>query len=149
MRRGKCTKVHLRRQVSCVDEKDEVVRITYNAVLVPHLLIGIRGEDTACDYLRRLGYEIRGRNVCIVRDEIDIIARDPTDDVLVFAEVKSRVEFQHDYPPELRADWKKLRKLRRSARRWVANNDYDGGYRLDLICIADGKVTAHFKELMW
>lgn len=115
----------------------------------PHLLIGIRGEDIACDFLRSIGYQVRERNVVLDRDEIDILAVDPADGTLVFAEVKSRSEFQKDFPPEMAADWRKCRKLRRSARKWVALHDFDGPYRLDLLCVAEGKVTAHYKELDW
>jgi putative endonuclease len=114
-----------------------------------HLLVGSEGEATATSFLQHLGYEIRGRNIRIGRDEVDILAFDPEDQVLVFAEVKTRSRLHEDYRPELNADWKKCAKLRRSARRWVAEHNYDGGYRLDLICVADGNITNHVKELSW
>jgi len=115
----------------------------------PHLEVGKKGELLAEAFLRSHGYDIRGRNIRIGRDEIDILAFDPVDQVLVFAEVKTRSTFHEDYRPELNADWKKCIKLRRSARRWVAQHDYDGGYRMDLICIAGGKIVNHVKELSW
>lgn len=83
------------------------------------------------------------------RDEIDIIAFDPHDRVLVFAEVKMRTQKSADFPARMSAGWRKCEKLRRSARRWVCENSYEGGYRIDLICIEGGKVTQHLRELDW
>lgn len=114
-----------------------------------HLVLGQRGEKIASEYLRALGYGIRGTNIRLGRDEIDLIAHDPADDVLVFAEVKTRTEIREGFHPELTASWRKRTKLQRSARRWVAEHNYDGGYRIDLICVVAGKVAENFKELSW
>lgn len=115
-----------------------------------HLLVGKVGEETAVRYLKGIGYEIRATNVRIERDEIDIVAFDPVDQVIAFVEVKTRTKFeQDDFRPEMTAGWAKRRKLKRSARRWVANHHYDGGYRIDLVCVFEGRVQHHFKELSW
>lgn len=50
--------------------------------------IGDIGEEAACQFLQRHGYEIVCRNFTIRGGEIDIIAL--KDDVLAFVEVKSR-----------------------------------------------------------
>jgi len=50
--------------------------------------LGARGEDTACRFLRNLGYKIICRNFHCGVGEIDIIARDGK--TLVFVEVKTR-----------------------------------------------------------
>lgn len=51
--------------------------------------IGSKGEDLACEYLIKNGYEIIDRNVHFSRFcEIDIIAKQK--DTLVFVEVKTR-----------------------------------------------------------
>ncbi len=112
-------------------------------------LIGTEGEHIAAEYLRTIGYDIRGCNIKIGRDEIDILALDPVDQVLVFAEVKSRAKKSDDYRPDISMDRRKMRALRRAARLWVAKQDYEGGYRLDLICVVDGKITDHWKQLSW
>jgi putative endonuclease len=117
--------------------------------LPPHLVLGEKGEVIAVRFLKDLGYDIRGTNVRIGRDEIDILAHDPFDDVIVFVEVKTRSHLRSGFLPEKTASWKKRAKLKRAARRWVANNHYDGGYRMDLICVRDGKVKEHFLELSW
>lgn len=49
---------------------------------------GTRGENFACEYLRKLGYEITDRNWHSRYGEIDIIAR--KDEYIVFVEVKTR-----------------------------------------------------------
>jgi len=112
--------------------------------------VGRRGEEIAAKYLESLGYEIRERNVRVgPKDEVDIIAFDVGDHVLVFAEVKTRSKADRDFRPELNAGNVKKEKLRRSARTWVAEHEYDGGYRIDLICVANGKVSEHVRELPW
>ena len=49
--------------------------------------VGDLGEDTACEYLRSLGFEIVARNVQISHKEIDIVAEN--DEFTVIAEVKT------------------------------------------------------------
>jgi putative endonuclease len=114
-----------------------------------NLILGRAGEEVACKYLASLGYEIRARNERVGRDEIDVLAFDRWEGVLVFAEVKSRGKFDEDFRPELSAGWRKKEKLKRSARVWVSEHGYEGRYRLDLVCVAKGKVTRHIRELSW
>ncbi|OIO54398.1 hypothetical protein AUJ46_03640 [Candidatus Peregrinibacteria bacterium CG1_02_54_53] len=111
--------------------------------------IGLKGEEIATQYLVSIGYNILGRNVRIGRDEIDIVARDPVDDVVVFAEVKTRSRDSKDFPPGLNIHWYKKQRLIRSARMWVNAHHYDRGYRMDLVSVAEGKVIEHLKELDW
>ncbi|MDR1123249.1 MAG: YraN family protein [Elusimicrobiota bacterium] len=51
---------------------------------------GDEGEDKACEYLKKQGYEILARNYAAKTGEIDIIARHKN--TLVFAEVKTRAD---------------------------------------------------------
>ncbi len=119
-------------------------------VSVPaHLMLGKAGEHVAAAYLLAPGYEVPATGVRLGPDEIDIIAFDPADNVLVFAEVKTRTGIREGFHPELTASWRKRVKLRRSARRWVAQHEYDGAYRIDLLCVVHGKVAEHYKELSW
>lgn len=116
----------------------------------PHLALGALGEDIAAGHLRSVGYTLWERNTRQGRGEIDLIAWDPEDQVLVFVEVKTRSEKTREgYHPEMTAAADKRRNLRRAVRRWVANHNFDGGYRIDLVCVQEGKVTNHFKELAW
>ena len=50
-------------------------------------ILGNAGEDEACAFYAKRGYEIVGRNYRIRSGEIDIIAK--KDETLVFAEVKA------------------------------------------------------------
>lgn len=114
-----------------------------------HLETGRRGEMVAADYLKSIGYRVEDRNVTLGHDEIDVVALDPEDDVLVFAEVKTRTHAHPDYRPELAAGRHKRQRLQRSARRWVAEHGFDGGYRIDLVCVDGGRVVSHLRELEW
>jgi putative endonuclease len=115
----------------------------------PHLAVGKDGETVACKFLQDLGYVIMGRNVRVgSHDEIDIIAYDQTDEVIVFVEVKSRSKFS-DYQPVMNATRTKRLSMMRAALLWIANCQWDGGYRMDLVSVANGKVTEHIIELPW
>ncbi len=115
-----------------------------------HVLVGRRGERTALLFLLRLGYHVLGQNVRVgMRDEIDIIAYDPVDEVIVFAEVKSRKKFHADYRPELNLTLRKRRALARAARAWIADCGWEDGYRIDVVCVAEENVIAHYPEVAW
>ncbi len=109
---------------------------------------GIQGEDLASKFLKRLGYEVRDRNIRLGKDEIDILAFDPEDKVLVFVEVKTRKKSDVDYGPELDFHHRKKKRLKRAMDKWIADNNFDESYRLDLLCVVAGKVTQHFKEVL-
>ena len=112
-----------------------------------HILTGKRGEATAVRFLRRTGYKILQCNIRVgKKDEIDILAFDPEDKVLVFAEVKTRTR-ENDYEPDLNVTAEKRFAMDRAARRWMALHCIEIGYRFDVICVVDGKVTAHHKEV--
>jgi len=115
--------------------------------MADHIITGQKGEGIACSYLQDINYEIIERNVQLGHDEIDIIALDPTDKVIVFCEVKTRKSFNRNYMPSLNLTRDKKECMRRAARRWVANKNYLGGYRLDLICVAAGKVVDHLFQI--
>ena len=123
--------------------------ISINYPSKKHLQIGKKGEEIAQKYLKSIGYELRDTNVRIMRDEIDIIALDPFDNVLVFAEVKTRSSAVSDIDPAVNMTMSKKRKVCRSARHWICNHQYDGGYRIDIIYIVAGKVLRHVKEMEW
>jgi len=109
--------------------------------------IGAAGEAVATRYLQSIGYKLYQKNVRLNRDEIDIIAYDPIDKVIVFAEIKTRSKAHPDYQPELGLTFAKKKNLFRSARKWVAKYTYERGYRVDLICVVGSQVTQHTKEI--
>lgn len=62
--------------------------------------LGKLGEDIATRYLSKQGYKVVERNFRIRNGEIDIIALDPTNQTLVFIEVKTRDSTQFGSPFE-------------------------------------------------
>ena len=110
---------------------------------------GRAGEKTAERYLLENGYRIYGRNVRFCHDEIDIIAWDPVDNVVVFAEVKTRTIHSDDFCPSLNLTHRKRYAMCRAARKWVVEHRWYGGYRLDLLSVAKNIVVQHNKELAW
>lgn len=101
------------------------------------VLHGAWGENVAAEYLRLRGYEIVERNSrpCRwdARLEIDIVAYDKTEDVMVFVEVKqhrTHVEGER----RLRSITKKKKALLRTASRaWLRVNRWRGAHRFDVI----------------
>ncbi len=59
---------------------------------------GKKGEDIACDYLKRNGYRIMNRNFKTDIGEIDIVATD--EKTVIFVEVKSRTSDGFGIPSE-------------------------------------------------
>lgn len=116
--------------------------------VAPHIIVGEKGESLAADFLRKIGYRILAANVDVgAHDELDIIAVDPKDHVLVFVEVKSRAKRDDDYVPSLNLTKEKRRNMFRAARRWMTTHNYDGGYRFDLIGIAGNTVIEHILDV--
>lgn len=79
-------------------------------------VIGIKGEEEACNYLRKLGHTILDRNWRSGHLEIDIISSDP--EGLHFVEVKSRTA-PAMAEPELNVDYAKQRKIVKAALSYV------------------------------
>ena len=116
-------------------------------VTAPHLRLGREGEQIAERYLERHGYRILERNARVGRDEIDLIAFDPVDQVTVFVEVKSRRVRDQEFPARMNAGTFKMQKFQRAADQWIAGHECEGYVRLDLVCVEGGRVTEHFKEI--
>ncbi len=118
--------------------------------MAPHVRVGRTGEDTAARFLERKNYRIYGRNVRVgSHDEIDIVAFDPIDRVIVFCEVKTRTRADSEFLPEVNVNWKKRRNMARSARRWILEHAWEGGARLDIVCVSAGAVIGHYEDVEW
>lgn len=115
--------------------------------LGPRARVGREGEDHAAAYLRAKGYAIRCRNCRQGRDEIDIVAFDPADGVLVFCEVKARRSPAAAFPPSLALTPAKKACMLRAARRYVAAAGWAGGYRIDAILVTQNRIAEHFMQL--
>lgn len=97
-----------------------------------HLSTGIRGEEIAADYLAGLGYLILEKNWCFVHRELDIIAVDG--DELVIVEVKTRRE-PVLAEPEKAVNRKKQWNIISAANVYVRYNRINLDVRFDVIWI--------------
>lgn len=103
--------------------------------------LGDIGENCACEYLKRQGYQIIERNYLRKWGEIDIIARKGP--VLHFVEVKSvscdtssldgSHGTTHTYRPEENMHPGKLKRLHRTIELYLFHEKHTGDWQLDLI----------------
>lgn len=94
---------------------------------------GNKGEELACRFLKKQGYQILARNFLIRGGEIDIVARDG--DELVFVEVKARYSHQYGLPEESITPWK-LKSLQKSALFYIQKINWGTKpYRFDLVTV--------------
>lgn len=107
-------------------------------------MTGSAGEEVATAYLLRRGYRIIDRNHRNRGGEIDIITREGG--TYVFVEVKTQWMLSN-IPPEARVNREKLRRLRRASQCWLDQHAPDSPARIDVVGIADGRVTAHYEAV--
>lgn len=99
-----------------------------------HLEFGADGERFAAKYLEGRGWRILGRNVRIGGGELDIVAIDR--DELVVVEVRAR-RVGKILPPEASVGPRKLRKVIRTAKKYVEKISYDGNWRIDVVAVTE------------
>jgi putative endonuclease len=101
--------------------------------------LGNEGEDCAAEILIVKGYKILGRQVRTRIGEIDLLAQDGND--LVVVEVKTKTDSLLGTPEEM-VDWKKQRKLIRLSR--CVNQRFPNfGIRIDVVAI-EGDDVRHY-----
>lgn len=97
--------------------------------------VGRYGERVALDHLVADGFEVLDRNWRCPEGEIDLVAVDPADGSLVFVEVKTRSSLDYGLPAEA-VSWRKARRLRVLAGRWLAEHDrYFASVRFDVVAV--------------
>jgi putative endonuclease len=94
--------------------------------------LGIKGEELAQAYLRKLDYEILELNWVYGKNEIDIIAR--KDDELVIVEVKTRQKNQI-CEPEASVTKSKQRAIIRATSAYIRWHNVESETRFDVIAI--------------
>ena len=109
--------------------------------------LGAEGERIAVEYLRQKDYEILHTNCRIGREEIDIVARDHTDHMLVFVEVKTRSRLSASYPVRTALTRRKRAALRRAMFQWMERMHTDEAARIDLVVVSQNRVTEHLQDL--
>src|SRR3989337_2886122 len=83
---------------------------------------GDKGEDLAIELLESKSYTIIKRNYRYGKCEIDIIAKDPQEEGLVFIEVKSRKSLEYGSPEEAITK-NKIKQLKRIAELYLYENE--------------------------
>lgn len=99
------------------------------------------GEEIACAYLKKAGYDIFHKNFSTRLGELDIVAADSS--ALVFIEVKTRLNDGFGTPAEA-VDYRKRRKISEVAAQYIKKYRYfDVPVRFDVIevYIEDGTVN--------
>ena len=100
--------------------------------MAKHITLGKKGEELARKYLEEKGYRILETNWRHGRDEVDIIAMDG--DELVIVEVKTRSSDRYG-EPEDDVNWAKEKFLVRATEAYVEEKDLDIDSRFDIISI--------------
>ncbi|MGD9931709.1 MAG: YraN family protein [Mangrovibacterium sp.] len=111
--------------------------------------IGDKGEEIARQHLRSLGYELLETNWHFHHYEIDIIARDGNE--LVIVEVKSRTGTTFEHPSEAVSN-KKIRYLVEAAEAYIFKTDSRLDTRFDVISIifyGQNFDLEHFKDAFY
>lgn len=118
--------------------------------MASHNELGALGEQIACEYLIKQGYQILERNWSNGHKEIDIIAKDG--DTIVIVEVKTR-QSTFLVEPEIAVDVYKQRNLIWAANSYVRRYQYDLDVRFDIISIVidrnDEKRIEHIEDAFY
>ena len=100
--------------------------------MAEHNDFGKLGEELAVNYLIEKGYDILERNWRNIHKEIDIIARDGKD--LVIVEVKTR-QSDENGEPDMAVTRQKQTRLISAANAYLFQNSLDINTRFDIISI--------------
>lgn len=112
-------------------------------------ILGRQGENIACEFLQKIGYQIIFRNFSCRQGEIDIIAKDK--ETIVFVEVKTRKNLYFGSPAEAIDKRKSLHIIRTAKYFLHLNRLVDKSTRFDAIeiLIKNGKfVCNHIKGIL-
>ena len=116
--------------------------------------LGDVGEGIAVGYLEKAGYRILERNYQKPWGEIDIIAKKDQNSI-VFVEVKTRKSIS-GYFPEENVNFKKQRKIIRTAQTYLAEKEYPPKtiWQIDVIAVELDEQTRkanlkHIKNAVW
>ncbi|GAB6281103.1 MAG: YraN family protein [Thermovirga sp.] len=103
--------------------------------MAKHLDLGSAGESLACRELSRLGYRVIDTNVRMKMGELDIVAEEGGEMVVV--EVRTRT-LGRMLPPEATVGPSKIRKLVRTGTAFMASKGWEGPWRIDIAAITVG-----------
>jgi len=105
--------------------------------------LGNLGEKIAEDYLKRKGYKILDKNYKLRLNfspqsgEVDIIAKNQKNNIIVFSEVKTLNSNYRYFSPEEKVNFTKKKKIIKTAESWLLKNkiSLDSEWQIDVISI--------------
>ncbi len=100
--------------------------------MAAHNKLGKFGEDTAVAYLEKEGYAIRDRNWRKNHLELDIVASQNKE--LIIVEVKTRSNTNYIEPQEA-VNWQKIRRIVIAADAYIKHFSIDIPVRFDIITV--------------
>lgn len=112
--------------------------------MAEHNEFGKKGEEKATEFLRKEGYTILERNWRFGKDEIDIIAQDKNE--LVIVEVKTRSTEFFGYPEDFITK-AKMQRLVRTAAEYIDMKNIDMECRYDFISIVMNKKKMEVRHI--
>ena len=114
--------------------------------------LGFVAEKIAGEFLEKRGYKILARNYRKPWGEIDIVCE--KEGIVVFVEVKANKSAAAGFEPELRADWKKMAKVKRTAEIFLIAKKFNENqeWQLDVVSVSFDKDRGaaqikHFKNI--
>jgi len=111
--------------------------------------LGRKGEELAVAHLKEIGYEIVQVNWFSQHLELDIVAKDGNE--LVIVEVKARGSDSYEHPSEAVSN-KKIRFLVNAAEAYIIEHNINCDTRFDVISIIftrNGFELEHFKNAFY
>jgi len=112
--------------------------------MAEHNEFGKKGEEKASEFLRKEGYIILEKNWRFGRDEIDIIARDKNE--LVIVEVKTRATDFFGYPEDF-INKGKMKRLVRVASEYIDQKNIEMECRYDFVSIVMNKKKFEIRHI--
>ena len=115
----------------------------------PQQRLGKKGEELAQQYLIEQGYQLLEINWYFLHYELDIIALDG--DELVIVEVKARSSRSYEHPSDAITD-KKIRFIINATEAYIRQTDSNRETRFDVITVTffgDNFEIEHFKDAFY
>lgn len=111
---------------------------------------GLAAEEAASQWLSEKGYRVLDRNWRRPWGELDIVAEHRG--VVCFVEVKASKRLAIGFDPFLRADGRKMHKVKRTAQTWLTQHRYgpDTEWQMDIVSVImdqDGPQFEHFENI--
>ena len=113
--------------------------------MAEHNELGKKGEELATQFLRQKGYKILIRNYRFKKLEIDIIAQDK--DELIIVEVKTRAS-RYLAGPEDTVSLNKQRLIVKAANQYIEEHDVDLDTRFDIVSIILNEKETNVEHLI-